>query len=305
MTAMIEIGQVTKRFGRVAAVDGVSLEIPAGESLALWGTNGAGKSTLIRCVLGLHRFSGRIAVGGHDVLRDGKRARLAIGYVPQELGFHDELGVREAFAFFARLKGLRCVDASKAIDRVGLLGHEHKRIRELSGGMKQRLALAFALLGDPAVLILDEVTASLDAVGREEFVRVLERLSGEGRTLLFASHRIEEVGTLAKRVAMLKAGRLERVLSRDEFVAEVGQGAVLRLMLDSTLRERAMRSLSESGFMPCLNGVGVLVPVDREQKAAPFRVLAEARIPIEDFEVISHARAVRLAHDAGTLEERS
>src|SRR5690606_12426351 len=102
-----------------------------------------------------------------------KHARRLIGYVPQELGFYDDLGVAEAVGYFARLKGVRLDSPSEPLERVGLAGHERKRVRELSGGMKQRLALAIALLGDPPILVLDEVTASLDACGRQEFVGLL------------------------------------------------------------------------------------------------------------------------------------
>ncbi|MBL9120623.1 MAG: ABC transporter ATP-binding protein [Phycisphaerae bacterium] len=293
---MIHIEHVTKRFGRAAAVDDATLDLGAGESLALWGANGAGKTTLIRCVLGLLGFRGTIRVGGHDVRRDGKAARLLIGYVPQELGFYDDLTVCEAVAFFSRLKGLPHTDTDRTLATVGLLGHERKRIRELSGGMKQRLALAIALLGDPPVLVLDEVTASLDAVGREEFVNLLAGLSGTGRTLLFASHRIEEVAALSGRVAVLEAGRITRVVPCADFVAETDRGTVLHLFLAPSVRDQAMQSLRVGGFSPHLNGVGILVPVTPERKAAPFRLLAEARIPVDDFEIVSATHARRVAH---------
>ncbi len=237
-------------------------------------------------MLGVLRFRGAVAVGGRDERSDGKAARKLIGYVPQELGFYDDLRVAEAIDFFARLKGLARTGTAEALEHVGLAGHERKRIRELSGGMKQRLALAIALLGDPPVLILDEVTASLDAVGRDDFVGLLERLSGEGRTMLFASHRIEEVAALAGRVALMERGRISRIVPCAEFVAESGRGAALHLVLAPSVREPAMRSLRAGGFTPQLNGVGIVVPVAPEQKAAPFRVLAEARIPVDDFELV-------------------
>ncbi len=290
---MIHIKNVGMRFGKTVAVDGVSLDLEVGDSLALWGVNGAGKTTLIRCLLGLLRFQGRIEVAGHDVRRHGKRARLQIGYVPQEIGFYDDLGVAEAVRFFARLKGLNGADAGETLSTVGLTGHERKRIRELSGGMKQRLALAIALLGDPPVLVLDEVTASLDAVGRGEFLSLLSRLSGMGRTMLFASHRIEEVASLAKRVAVLEQGRLVRVVPCTEFVAQMTHRAVLHLTIASPMRRRAAETLTTEGFLPQFNGAGLLVPVTPEHKARPFRVLADARIAVDDFELVSleHAAA--------------
>lgn len=284
---MIRVENVTMGFGKTTAVDGVSLDLGPGDSVALWGANGAGKTTLIRCVLGLLRFQGRIAVGGHDVRRRGKRTRLLIGYVPQELGFYDDLGVAEAVTFFGKLKGLAHADASRSLAGVGLIGHEGKRIRELSGGMKQRLALAIALLGNPPVLVLDEVTASLDAMGRVEFLTLLERLSGMGRTMLFASHRIEEVASLAKRVAVLERGRLTRVVPCNDFVAEHTHEAVLHLTIAASVRARAIEMLRAQGFAPQLNGAGLLVPVTPEHKAAPFRVLADAQILVDDFDMVT------------------
>ncbi len=206
---MIHMEHVHRRFGRFVALADVTLDVARGESVALWGGNGAGKSTLIRCVLGLHRFQGRISVDGLDVLRHGKETRGRIGYVPQELGFYDDLRAAEALCFFARLKGIRRLDAAVALDAVGLAAHGRKRIRELSGGMKQRLALAVALLGDPPLLIMDEVTASLDVMGRRELVALLAGLRQGGRTLLFASHRPEEIAGLADRCVVMKAGRVE------------------------------------------------------------------------------------------------
>ena len=288
---MIRIESVTKRFGRTTAVNSVSLDIPEGDSVALWGANGAGKTTLIRCVLGLLRFTGRINVADFDVRREGKRARMLIGYVPQELGFYDDLRVTEAITFFAHLKGLTVRSTGDALERVGLADHHRKRIRELSGGMKQRLALAIALLGDPPVLVLDEVTASLDACGRQEFVALLSRLSGTGRTMLFASHRIEEVTTLAKRVVSLEAGRITTHTDTRRFISTLSGGSLLHLFMRSSARSEAMTALAAGGFSPRLNGSGLLVPVPLDQKAAPFRVLADARIAVDDFDFVTSAPA--------------
>jgi ABC-type multidrug transport system ATPase subunit len=288
---MIRIHDVCKRFGRTLAVDAVSLDIAAGDSVALWGVNGAGKTTLIRCVLGLLAFEGSISVAGCDVRREGKQARMMIGYVPQELGFYDDLRVAEAVIFFARLKRVSVGSAASILEEVGLLAHSRKRIRELSGGMKQRLALAIAMLGDPPVLVLDEVTASLDAYGRTDFVHLLSRLSGAGRTMLFASHRVEEIAALAKRVVVLDQGKASAVTSVPEFVAHLGVGTMLHLSIKSVDRKSAMEVLQVNGFVPHANGVGIQVPVHPDQKAGPLRVLAEARIAVDDFELVSCSQA--------------
>lgn len=284
---MIAISNLRKRFGRFTALDEISLHVAPGESLALWGANGAGKSTLVRCVLGLFRFQGRITVGGIDVAKDGKAARALIGYVPQELGFYDDLGVAEAIAYFARLKGLRRAVPADALARVELTGHDKKRVRELSGGMKQRLALAIALLGDPPVLVLDEVTASLDALGRDEFVGLLKRLGTQGRTMLFASHRPEEISAMASRAVMLTSGRIQRECTPAELFGHTEASQSMKIRLSPDWAKAAMGVLSSRGLNVHLNGVGVIVRVDRTQKATPVRLLLEANIPVEDFDLLS------------------
>jgi ABC-type multidrug transport system ATPase subunit len=283
---MIRINGLTRRFGRLTAVDDLSLEIGRGESVALWGANGAGKTTVIRCILGLLRFRGTIEVGGFSVRRRGKRARQLIGYVPQELGFYDDLRATEAITFFGRLKGLRIRETDAVLAKVGLEGHGSKRIRQLSGGMKQRLALAIAMLGDPPVLVLDEVTASLDACGREAFVSLLAQLSGSGRTMLFASHRVEEVTALAHRVVMLERGRIAREVKSAEFASHLSIDTMLHLFMRPGVRAEAIQLLNQRGFAARMNGAGLLVPVAVDQKAGPFRVLAEGRIAIDDFELL-------------------
>jgi ABC-2 type transport system ATP-binding protein/nitrous oxidase accessory protein len=206
---MITIDHLTMRFGRSIAVDDVSLSIAAGQSVALWGDNGAGKTTIIRCVLGLLRYQGSIHIGPFHARRQGKRARSLIGYVPQELGFYDDLRVAEAIRLFARLKGHPVHDTGVVLAGVGLDHQQRKRVRDLSGGMKQRLALGIALLGNPPVLVLDEVTASLDACGRDEFLALLAEFRRSSQcAMLFASHRQEEVEALATRVITLQRGKI-------------------------------------------------------------------------------------------------
>ncbi len=284
---MIRIEHLTKKFGTFTAADDISLSLARGESLALWGSNGAGKTTIIRCVLGLLSFSGTITVGGRDVARDGKSARSLIGYVPQELAFYDDLRVWEAISLFARLKGVARVDLDSTLDHVGIPDQGGKRIRELSGGMKQRLALAIALLGEPPLLVLDEVTASLDVCGRAELVALLGRLSGQGRSLLFASHRADEVTSLAQRVLMLDRGTIVAEVPVSRFVERLGAGSVLHLHMPEPSRPAAIELLRGHGFAPTLNGVGILVPVPATQKAVPLRLLVEARLRVDDFELLS------------------
>jgi ABC-2 type transport system ATP-binding protein len=209
MTPVIEILGVRKRFGKATVLDGVTFSVRPGQSVALWGSNGAGKTTLIRCLLGLVDFDGTIRAAGLDVRRHGKAARRLLGYVPQELALYDDFRVIEAAGFMARLKGAAPGAVKARLGEVGLLGgHERKRVRELSGGMKQKLALAIALLNDPPILILDEPTSNLDTAARAALTDLLLSLKRAGKTILFISHRPEEVAGLADRVLTLEHGRV-------------------------------------------------------------------------------------------------
>ncbi len=203
---MIRIEGVRKRFGRFHALGGVDLGIEPGEAVALWGPNGAGKTTLLRCVLGLHSFTGRITIDSLDVRRRGKAARRRLGYIPQESILPPDLRVVEAMALFAGLRRARREQIDRLLGLVELQGARSRRVCDLSGGMRQRLSLALALLGDPPLLVLDEPTSNLDAAGRRAFLDLLLNLKKGGKTILFTSHRPDEVRYVADRVVTLENG---------------------------------------------------------------------------------------------------
>jgi ABC-type multidrug transport system ATPase subunit len=203
---VIAVCGLSKRFGRVAALQDVSTEISPGAFVVLLGANGAGKTTLLRCVLGLHAYEGLISVGGHDVARAGQAVRALIGYVPQRPVLPGDLTCAEVLRLFARLRGQGPRD--EWLDRVGLAEAASTPARVLSGGMRQRLALAAAMQGDPPVLLFDEPAASLDVAARRALHRDLAALAAAGRTVVLSTHLAAEPLGAATQALVLDRGRL-------------------------------------------------------------------------------------------------
>lgn len=245
--AAISVQHVTKRFGSHVILKDLSFEIPAGESLALWGPNGAGKTTLIKSILGVHNFDGSITLAGQDVRRQGRAVRQSIGYVPQELAFVD-LSARAALTFYARLKRVDAQRVEDLLQQVGLSEHADKLLGALSGGMKQRLALAAALLADPPVLILDEPTANLDAAARADFIQLVSELRTTGKTIVFSSHRLDEVEALADRVLVLKDGSAQGVFTINELLQHLGEPITLRVQVEAVRLNEALEKLKQAGL---------------------------------------------------------
>ncbi len=287
---MIKASHVTKRFGSVVAVDDLSFELAESESIALWGSNGAGKTTLIRSLLGIFPSTGTISIHGVDVRKHGKRARSFVGYVPQELAFHDDARLGSSIMFFANLRRVDRRSAAMALAKVGLQGHEKKRVRDLSGGMKQRLALAIALIADPPIIVLDEPTSNLDASGRGEVIDTLCQLREEGKTLLFASHRPDEVLALGGRVLVMEKGKLIKDITPTELWPTESRIQTMRLYLSMGTEESAAVALREAGHAVNLNGNGLCVSVPRNRKAEPVSVLARAEIEVRDFEILDEVQ---------------
>lgn len=285
---MVSVKNLSKRFGAVTAVEDLSFEVESGQSVALWGENGAGKTTALRCLLGVIPYQGSVFLGGYDTARQGKAARRLMGFVPQEISFHDDMTAWETLNFYYRLKktstGKEYV--LQLLDRLGLAPYVGKRVRDLSGGMKQRLALVIALLADPPLLILDEPTANLDVKAREEFLALLAELKEKGKTLVFSSHRLEEVAVLADRVLVIEAGRLLVDCPPSELRRYLGRTSMLKLLLaDETWIAPAVETLAGHGYVAERNGSGVWVEVVPLEKARPISLLTEAGIPVEDFHI--------------------
>jgi ABC-type multidrug transport system ATPase subunit len=203
---VLSINSISKRYGRFEALRNVTFEAAAGSIVALLGPNGAGKTTTFKCVLGVTSFDGEIRIGDRDVKREGKAARAMVGYLPQTPTFLSDDTCRDALEFLASLRNVSRSRVDELLEKVNLADQRSTPASQLSGGMRQRLALAAALLSEPPLLLLDEPTANLDMESRQQFHALLEQLRSEGKTIIVSTHFVEHIGPLADRVIVLRSG---------------------------------------------------------------------------------------------------
>lgn len=282
---MIEVRELTKCFGNIKAVNHVSFNTNRGEAVALLGPNGAGKSTLIKCVLGLLDFTGEIILNGLNIKDNIKEAKALIGYVPQESIFYD-MSTLETLSFFAAIRRVNKGRIEEVLDLVGLKEHALKPTSALSGGMRQRLSFAIALLSNPPILILDEPTSNLDAYGRSDFLKLIKELKKNGKTVLFSSHRLDEVDFLADRVLVMKSGRLVLESPPSKLGELLGLKMKLYVKVPPSSLKAALEVLNKNGFREIgLNGNGIFMQVTSSERILPIRTLLLAEVPVDDFSI--------------------
>jgi ABC-2 type transport system ATP-binding protein len=224
---MIEVLNLTKEYGKLTALDKVSFEVKRGEILGFLGPNGAGKTTAMRVITGfLPATSGDVRLAGYDIRKEPLKAKEIIGYMPETVPFYEDLTVSESLNFFAELRGVRKSERAKRVESVlrscGIEDVEHKLIRTLSKGYRQRVGLAQALINDPQILILDEPTIGLDPMQIIEIRELIKSFAGK-RTVILSSHILPEVSVICSRIAVIHKGELI-ALDTQEKLAEKALG---------------------------------------------------------------------------------
>lgn len=205
---MIKISAVNKAYEDKHALKNVSVTVEQGETVALIGPNGAGKTTFIETLLNLKEAdSGDISVFGIDIVKNKKQHLAKVGAHLQEVRLFPKITPNDLLTFFSRLFD-KTADINELIESLELTNFVDKKIEELSGGMRQRVSLALALINDPELVLLDEPTVGLDPIARQDFWRVIRKLQDAGKTIVFSTHYMEEATSLATRVVMIHQGQV-------------------------------------------------------------------------------------------------
>jgi Cu-processing system ATP-binding protein len=285
MSATVELTNVAKRYGAIEAVREVSFALPAGETVALVGHNGAGKTTLLKLMLGLiHPTSGTIRVLGDNPAAGEFDARRRLGFLPENVAFNGALTGREILAFYARLKRESVAKALELLERVGLGAAASRRVGTYSKGMRQRLGLAQALIGEPRVLLLDEPTTGLDPALRLSFYEIVQELRDSGATVVLSSHALTEIEERTDRVLIMNRGVLIADGSMDDLRRLARLPTRIRLTAEDT--SRAAQWVGPVDGWREVNGHVVEFEVAHERKLALLRRITQEGAPLSDIDLM-------------------
>ena len=266
---------LTRRFGAVTAVDHLSVELQEGGVIGLLGPNGAGKSTLIRMLLGLVQpTEGGATVLGASI-RSPERYAARVGALVEDPAFMPGLSARANLRSLAELRGLPSSRVGEVLNVVGLAGRDREPVRNFSLGMKQRLGIAFALLPDPELLILDEPTNGLDPAGIVEIRELLRGFGHEGRTVLVSSHLLAEVEAMCDHAVVIRFGKLMFAGSMERLLAHARAGIDIATERAEDA-EALLAILRGAGWEAEAAGDGILVRADADRAADLNRVAAAA-----------------------------
>ena len=278
MTSTLTISALTKTYDGLRALSDVSLQVAAGERVALLGHNGAGKSTLMKIILGLiPADSGSLSVCGGSP--GSAQARGHVAYLPENAAFHPALTGLEQITHYLRLRGEPASNAMALLDRVGLAHAAKRRIGTYSKGMRQRVGLAQTLIGAPKLLVLDEPTSGLDPVSRRDFYSLLDGLASDGAAILLSSHALTEVEARTDRLLILSGGKMVATGSLNDLRKQ----AALPVALHLTARNGYAPDL-----MAALPGLGPDLRIEcaQEDKLATIARISAHADKLEDVDLI-------------------
>ena len=283
---MIEVKNVTKRYGDFTAVKNISFEVKDGEILGLLGPNGAGKSTTMNMITGfIEATEGNIIVNGYDISKHARKAKKQIGYMPENVPLYQELTAKEFVKYMAELKGVERKQRKEAVENViketGLEEVQNKLIKNLSRGYKQRVSMAGALVGNPEVLILDEPTVGLDPKQILEIRNLIKSL-GKKHTVILSSHILSEVSQICERVVIINKGNLVAIDTPENLEEKTKNKNIIYVTVEDS--EGKMESIKEK-----VKDIEELELVkDNEDGTKQYKVVSEETVDLrkELFDVL-------------------
>ena len=284
---MIQVENITKRYGNFTAVDGINFEIDEGEIVGFLGPNGAGKSTTMNMITGfIEPSEGRIIVDGYDISKKPKKAKKQIGYMPEGVPLYSDLTVKEFVSYMADLKGctkkIKREEVNKVLSETGLIDVQNKLTKNLSRGYKQRVSMAGALVGDPKVIILDEPTVGLDPKQVTEIRSLIKEL-GKKHTVILSSHILSEVSQICNRVIIINKGKIIAIDTPENLENKVIQNNAVYVTVEDL--ENKMDNVKEK-----LNNVTDIELVsENDDKTKKYIIKGEKDIDLrkEIFEVLA------------------
>jgi ABC-type multidrug transport system ATPase subunit len=281
---ILSVKNVDKNFGRTRVLSGVSFGVESGEAVLLLGPNGAGKTTIIKCILGLLNFNGSIMVDGIDVKSKGNLARAEIGYLPQLSSYYETLTIEQHARLMASLKGASRDEIERSLEIAGLQDVRNRMVKALSSGMRQRLGLSIALLGNPPLLILDEPTSNIDLEGQLEFKRMLQRLKEAGKAFLISTH-LSGLDLIADEVVVLNAGKVVATGSSSEILQRLGLNDKMYLKVSEAQVSLVKEVANGLGGVPEFKDGWLVLPVSPSNKATFLEELLKRGVKINDLVV--------------------
>ncbi len=275
---MIEVKNITKKYGSFVAVDDISFTINDGEIVGFLGPNGAGKSTTMNVMTGfIEQNKGEVIINGFDTLKKPKKAKEQIGYMPEGVPVYSDLTIKEFVTYMAELKKVNKAEKKnlviEAIEKTGLSKIQNKLIKNLSRGQKQRVSLAGAIVGNPKVLILDEPTVGLDPKQITE-IRSLIKEIGKKHTVFISSHILSEVSQICNKVIIINKGKIVAIDTPENLENKVANNNIIYVTVEDT--ENKMKSMKDK-----INGIKEIKFIDEnEDKTKRYVITAEKDVDL-------------------------
>lgn len=286
-STLISLNNVTKRYAKETVLKGINLTIGAGECVVLVGHNGAGKTTLIKLIMGLIKpTEGSISVLGADPSAD--RTELlskGLGYLPERVAFYESMTGMEVLRFYAKLKSEPVSVCDELLDSVGLTDAKNRPVQTYSKGMKQRLGLAQALLGDPQFLLLDEPTSGLDPLLRRQVYGLINKKCAEGKTVIISSHSLNEVEAHANHIIIMNEGEVIANGSMEALYKQAELPVIINLTVAEGTVDQLLIPLNKLATVHPVNQKKVEVTCTLKNKIAVLQCLMRLNGVIEDIQI--------------------